>query len=72
MALAEGISRIKIGKNLTDHTRAAFYVIEKFIPEAKIKIQDVEDKNGSLIIEIEGLLLKIYFLTKYIGIGLKN
>ena len=54
MALADGISRIKVGKTITEHTRAALYIIDKFIPEAKVKIRDTESRNGSLIIEIEG------------------
>jgi DNA-binding protein len=61
MALAEGVSRIKIGKNITDHVRAALYVIDKFIPEAKVKILDVEVSTGSLTIQIEGIFRS--FLT---------
>ena len=40
MALADGISKIKIGKTITEHTRAVLYVLEKFIPEAKIQIKE--------------------------------
>ena len=61
MALARSVSFLRIGKTITDHTRAALYVIEKFIPEAKVKILDDEISTGSLTIQIEGLLFN-YFI----------
>lgn len=60
MALAKGISLLRIGNTITDHTRAALYVIEKFIPEAKVKILDDEVLTGSLTIQIEGLLFNYF------------
>lgn len=59
MALAEGVSRIKIGKAITEHTRAALYIIEKFIPEAKVKILDPKSFDEGFVIQIEGIFQKI-------------
>ena len=66
MALAEGISRIKIGKNITAHVNAALYVISKFIPESKVKFIDSKE---CIILEIDGKsyyfsYIYIYFLLK--------
>lgn len=66
MALARSVSFLKIGNTITDHTRAALYVIEKFIPEAKVKILDDEILTGSLIIQIEGFLFKHFYNCLYI------
>jgi RNA 3'-terminal phosphate cyclase (ATP) len=48
MALADGKSRINIGKHQSDHTKSMIYVIDKFLPEAKIHFQDG-------ILEIDGI-----------------
>lgn len=40
MALASGTSRVNIGKSRSEHTMSMLYVIEKFLPEAKIHFED--------------------------------
>lgn len=63
MALAEGVSRIKIGKKITKHTKAALYVINKFVPESKTEIIESKEFPGNFIIEIQG---KINFKFIYL------
>ncbi|KRX08748.1 RNA 3'-terminal phosphate cyclase/enolpyruvate transferase, alpha/beta [Pseudocohnilembus persalinus] len=59
MALAQGTSQIRCGKEMTPHTQAVFYVLKKFIPNLKYLIeQDKNDKMQSNIISIEGIGLK--------------
>lgn len=47
MALASGTSEIKVGKELTDHTHAAIYVLKMFIPDLIVEVQ--KNINGNLI-----------------------
>lgn len=54
MALAKGISQIKIGNFITEHTYAAIYVIKQFLPKSRIEIKENVNDNGK-IIEIEGI-----------------
>lgn len=54
MALAEGKSRIKIGKKITNHTKAALYVINQFLPEAKGEIVENKEFPGNFIVEMQG------------------
>ena len=48
MALADGVSRLRIGSHKSDHTKSMFEVLDKFIPEAKIHFEDG-------ILEIQGI-----------------
>jgi RNA 3'-terminal phosphate cyclase (ATP) len=52
MALAKGLSKIKCGKVITDHTKSCLYIFEKFIPGLKYKITAEGECN---IIEVEGI-----------------
>ncbi len=55
MALAKGVSKIKVGE-LSLHTKTAIEIVKKFIPSIKIVITPGEDnKNITNIIEIEGI-----------------
>ena len=55
MALAKGISKIKVGK-ISLHTQTAIEIIKKFAYSVKINITPGEDKkNVTNIIEIEGM-----------------
>ena len=55
MALAKGISKIKVGE-ISLHTQTAIEIVKKFIDNIKINIIPGEDKkNISNIIEIEGM-----------------
>jgi hypothetical protein len=38
MALSNGVSTIKVGKELTEHTKGCLYVIKEFIPPLKVTI----------------------------------
>ena len=56
MALANGTSQIRVGKELTEHTESVFYILKYFIPNLQIKVEDA--KEGDLefkIIEIVGI-----------------
>eukprot|EP01016_Furgasonia_blochmanni_P046210 TRINITY_DN6624_c0_g1_i7.p2 TRINITY_DN6624_c0_g1~~TRINITY_DN6624_c0_g1_i7.p2 ORF type:complete len:137 (+),score=15.36 TRINITY_DN6624_c0_g1_i7:294-704(+) len=56
MALARGSSRLRVGSEITDHTKSCFEIINTLIPDAKIKvIKEGEDDDVSQIIEIEGI-----------------
>ena len=55
MALANGTSEIKVGKDLTDHTHAAIYVLKKFIPHLIVDIHEFEHGN---VIKIIGTAFK--------------
>jgi RNA 3'-terminal phosphate cyclase (ATP) len=55
MALAKGVSKIKVGE-LSLHTKTAIEIVKQFIPSIKIVITPGEDnKNITNIIEIEGI-----------------
>jgi hypothetical protein len=56
MALARGRSQLRIGKHLTDHSRAASYVLQNFIPELKIDVR-IEQEEGLeySVISIDGI-----------------
>ena len=55
MALAKGISKIKVGK-ISLHTQTAIEIIKKFVYDVKFNITPTEDKKFETnIIEVEGL-----------------
>jgi RNA 3'-terminal phosphate cyclase (ATP) len=55
MALAKGISKIKVGE-ISLHTKTAIEIVKKFISGIKINITPGEDKkNITNVIEIEGI-----------------
>ena len=55
MALAKGVSKIKVGK-ISLHTETAIEIVKKFLNNVKIKVIPGEDKkNITNVIEIEGI-----------------
>lgn len=42
MALADGVSQIRVGPEISEHSKAMFYVIKKFLPSVKIDVREEE------------------------------
>lgn len=56
MALANGESSIRIGKDITPHTTGVIYILEKFLPNVSIKVTpDENDSLKSNFITIKGI-----------------
>jgi hypothetical protein len=53
MFLADGVSKIKCTKEITDHTKSCFYIYKQFYPDFLHKITETETHN---IIEIKGFI----------------
>jgi len=54
MLLADGVSKIKVSKNITDHTKSCFYIYQNFVPGFLHKMT-TDEEDGCTYIEIKGL-----------------
>lgn len=61
MLLAEGVSKIKVSQNITDHTKSCFYIYESFVPGFEPKVTKCEE-DSCVMIEIKGNLINASFL----------